>query len=180
MNELRDPPHPCTAVVRTVVFTDVVGSTRTMEAMGDAAWLRLLQHHTRTTLAVSSSHRGEVIHFVGDGHMVVFEQPDDAVACALRLRLAFDIQAELGIRLGMCQGSVLPFGDGSFVGMTVNLAARFTDLCRPGQVVMSDATYLDARQAIALPSVELTLASVKGVQRPVPIRVLSGGADPWT
>lgn len=157
---------------RSILFTDVVASTSLMHRRGDAAWLRLLQCHRRTTAEVSRSHGGDVVTFVGDGYMMSFDRPDQAVACALRLRFAFAVQDQLRIRLGVNRGSVACLDDGSLVGLTVHLASRFTDMGDAGRITMSEDCYEQARLELALPQAERRLVAVRGVDLPVAIRVL--------
>lgn len=158
--------------VRSILFTDVVASTSFLHRRGDAAWLRLLQCHRRTTAEVSRSHGGDVVTFVGDGYMMSFDRPEQAVACALRLRLAFAVQDQLRIRLGVNRGPVTCLDDGSLVGLTVHLASRFTDMGEAGRITMSEDCYARARVALALPLAERRLVAVRGVDLPVAIRVL--------
>jgi class 3 adenylate cyclase len=172
---MQDQPEVATderTAERSVLFTDVVASTRFMHRSGDAAWLRLLECHRRTTAEVSRSHGGEVVTFVGDGYMMSFDRPEQAVACALRLRSAFAIQDELGIRLGVNRGPVAWLNDGSLVGLTVHLASRFTDMGDAGWITMSEDSYQAARMSLALPLVPRREAAVRGVDLPVAIRVL--------
>ena len=63
------------------MFTDIVGSTTLLEAMGDDAWQALLSWHDKTLRALFTANRGEEV-VASDGFFVAFESPDDALACS--------------------------------------------------------------------------------------------------
>jgi class 3 adenylate cyclase len=73
-------PEPATRAVRTFLFSDIVGSTRLAEAMGDDTWEQLLRWHDRILRAEFARWRGEEVKHGGDGFFVAFAQPDDATA----------------------------------------------------------------------------------------------------
>jgi ferredoxin len=77
---------PTQRVQRTFMFTDIVGSTNLLEAMGDEAWQSLLSWHDKTLRVLFSEHRGEEVTATGDGFFVAFESPDDALACAAAIQ----------------------------------------------------------------------------------------------
>ena len=67
------------------MFTDIVGSTALIDAVGDEAWGRLLAWHDSTVRALLGEHRGREIHHAGDGFFVGFGSAD--AACADRQTL---------------------------------------------------------------------------------------------
>ena len=75
-------------VLATVLFTDIVDSTRRVVAKGDQAWLRLLDSHDQLAHQLVDSHRGTLIKSTGDGIVAVFDGPGRAVRCALALGMA--------------------------------------------------------------------------------------------
>ena len=77
---------PTQRVQRTFMFTDIVGSTNLLEAMGDEAWQSLLSWHDKTLRALFGANRGEEVVATGDGFFVAFESPDDALACAVAIQ----------------------------------------------------------------------------------------------
>ena len=102
--------------------------------------------------------------------MVAFEHPDQGVHCALRLQAAFFIQNRLAIRMGVHHGAVLAYRD-DFIGLTVHLAARYTDIGEAGEVVISEHCFGAARGELALPDFEKRMEFVKGVDLPQPVRI---------
>jgi class 3 adenylate cyclase len=107
----------------TVLFTDIVGSTERMRAVGDDAWQLTLESHDRIAWKTIDRHRGAVVKSTGDGLLVTFGSPSDAVACAAALRHEL---ASIGVavRVGLHAGEVVMRDDGDVTGVAVNLAAR--------------------------------------------------------
>ena len=73
----------------TFMFTDIVGSTSLIDAVGDEAWGRLLSWHDTTIRALLREHHGQEVHHAGDGFFVAFASPDAALACARAIRRTF-------------------------------------------------------------------------------------------
>ena len=69
----------------TVLFTDIVDSTQQSSRMGDAAWHELIDQHDRLARKVVSQHGGRVVKSTGDGLLVIFDVPSEAVACGSAL-----------------------------------------------------------------------------------------------
>lgn len=157
------------ALRRTVLFTDIVASTELLARFGDDVWFRLIEHHRRSITSVVERFRGAVVGFRGDGYMVAFESPRDGVPCSLRLQYALAVQAELGFRIGVNSGPVIPLGD-DLTGLTMHLAARLTDLCGDGEVLIAAHTYDEARGSCRLPELDLRVLDVKGLDEPQLVR----------
>ena len=120
----------------TVLFTDIVGSTERARAVGDEAWRLTLESHDRIAWKTIDAHRGRVVKSTGDGLLVTFGSPSDAVACAAVLH------RELGgigvaIRGGVHAGEVAIRDDGDVSGLAVNLAARVAQAAGDGAIYVS-------------------------------------------
>ncbi len=72
-------------VLATVLFTDIVGSTRSVVEIGDQAWRRLLDSHDQLAKQIVEKHRGNLVKSTGDGILATFDGPGRAVRCALAL-----------------------------------------------------------------------------------------------
>jgi class 3 adenylate cyclase len=131
------------AVRATLLFTDIVGSTRHAVEMGDRAWRDLLEWHDRLVRREVANAGGRVIKNLGDGYFIGFEDADAAVAAAHAL---VDIARSLGfeIRAGLHSGEVECIGDDP-VGLTVHIAARVSAMAGPGSVLSTTAVVLAAR-----------------------------------
>lgn len=156
--------------VATIMFTDLVGFTEYTDACGDAAAVAVLDQQTAIARAALDHGEGRVVKELGDGLMFWFEAPDAAMRSALSMLSAVasarDSRAfPLGLRMGMHCGDVVARGD-DYVGRTVNVAARITDLAGPGELVVSDGVVA----ALAPGEVEFEPVGpvrVKGVASPI-------------
>src|SRR5262249_57759436 len=82
---VEGPTAPSTRSVETLVVTDVVGSTRTLERIGDRAWAAVLAAHQQATREELVVFGGREIDTVGDGFLLSFDAPARAVRCATAL-----------------------------------------------------------------------------------------------
>ena len=122
-------------VVATVLFTDIVDSTRRAAELGDQRWADLLAaHHVRVREQLARD-GGREIATAGDGFLAIFEGPARAVRCALSLveRLR---PLGLEIRAGVHTGEVNIGGD-DVGGLAVHIGARIAALADPGEVLVS-------------------------------------------
>jgi len=127
----------------TFVFTDIVGSTSLIAAVGDEAWGRLLAWHDTTIRALLRDHRGQEIHHAGDGFFVAFGSPDDAIACARAIQRSFQDHRERhgfapSVRIGVHAAEALRTTSG-YEGAGVHAAARIGALAAADEVLASRA-----------------------------------------
>lgn len=122
-------------VLATVLFVDIVGSTRELVAAGDRDWQASLS--TFRELATDGVGRagGDVVTWTGDGLVATFSTPGRGVRCARDLAAAVG-QLGLELRCGVHTGEVERSGD-DIAGITVHTAARIGDLAGPGEVLVS-------------------------------------------
>jgi class 3 adenylate cyclase len=120
-----------------VLFTDVVGSTKHLSAVGDQAWRNLLDSHDVIARTVVEQHSGRLVRTTGDGILATFDGPGRAIRCATALR---DALRPLGveIRAGLHTGEIEIRGN-DIAGIAVHLAARVLDAAAPGQLWVSAA-----------------------------------------
>ena len=69
-------------ILATVMFTDIVDSTRSAAEMGDQQWRRLRDSHDRIAKQAVEKHRGNLVKTTGDGILATFDGPGRAVRCA--------------------------------------------------------------------------------------------------
>jgi class 3 adenylate cyclase len=123
----------------TFLFTDIVGSTEMLTMLGEETWLRALREHNAVVRDAVDRFGGETLKFLGDGWMVTFNSPRDAVDTAVVIQRAL---AEGGspdgfrVRIGVHMGTALE-EHADFVGKDVVLASRITREAGPGEVVAS-------------------------------------------
>ena len=156
--------------VRTVMFTDIVDSTRLMSSAGNAAWAVILGEHHRLVRTVVGQNRGSIMTATGDGFSSWFELPDDAVNAARTLHRSIENAAldvpggSVRVRVGLASGSVFDLGDDAS-GMAVAEAARVMATAGPGETHLSKSV-ID--HGLDVP-----------VGRSVGVYSLKGLPDPW-
>jgi class 3 adenylate cyclase len=142
--QLRGKAAPARRVLKTFMFTDVVGSTNLVEALGDEAWDTLLRWHDATLREVFTAHEGREISTTGDGFFVGFDSPEQAVAAAIAIqrRLA-EHRQKAGfapqVRIGLHASDAQQVGT-NYRGKGVHEASRIAGLATGGQIVASLAT----------------------------------------
>ncbi|MEY2447815.1 MAG: hypothetical protein QOH79_1291 [Acidimicrobiaceae bacterium] len=122
-------------VLATVVFTDIVDSTRRAAALGDRAWRDILDRHDQVTAHLVALHRGRLIKSTGDGLLATFDGPARAVQCSTSMR---DALRGIGLetRVGVHTGEVERRGD-DIGGIGVHIAARVEAAAQAGEVLVS-------------------------------------------
>jgi class 3 adenylate cyclase len=122
-------------VLATVLFTDIVGSTRKAAELGDRTWRELLDRHHALVRGELARFRGEELDTTGDGFFATFDGPGRAIECALAIRdsvrsLGLEIRA--GLHTGECERV-----DGKLGGIAVPTGARIAALADDGEVLVS-------------------------------------------
>src|SRR6202521_2093159 len=156
----------------TILFADVTGSTAMGERTDPEALRRVMTRFFEVSRATLERHGATVEKFIGDAVMAVFGVPavheDDALRAArAALELRRDVSA-LGIelRIGVNTGEVVAEdGETLVTGDAVNVAARLEQGASPGEILLGDATYRFARDALR--AVAVSPLDAKGKSRPV-------------
>lgn len=126
---------PSQRVLKTVMFTDIVGSTSTASQLGDERWLDLLADHDRILRLELARYGGEEVKMTGDGCVAVFDRPVGAISCASAVtRMLREIG--LNIRAGIHTGEI-ELRDGEIRGLGLHVAARIMDTADTGGVAVS-------------------------------------------
>ena len=131
----RRHEQPPDRVLATVLFTDIVDSTKRATELGDRAWRDLLENHDAITRDEIARLQGRVIKHTGDGFLATFDGPTRAVRCAASL---VQRMPELGIQIrsGLHTGECERRGD-DIGGIAVHIGARIAALAQPGEVLVS-------------------------------------------
>ena len=153
----------------TFVFTDICGSTNLVEAIGDVAWLDLVEWHDRTLRTLFREHRGDEVDHAGDGFFVAFQEPVTAVACAVAIQRALaDHRRNHGfappVRIGVHTADAIPAG-GGFRGKGVHTAARIGAVAEANKILASRKTAEAARVTFTNPRI----VELKGIAERVEI-----------
>ena len=122
-------------VLATVLFTDIVDSTRRASEIGDRDWHALLDAHDAVVRVQLSRFRGREVNTSGDGFLAMFDGPQRAIRCAMAIR---DAVQSLGIevRAGLHTGECEVRGD-DIGGIGVHIGARVSALAGPNDVLVS-------------------------------------------
>jgi class 3 adenylate cyclase len=122
-------------VLATVLFTDIVDSTRLAAEVGDAAWKEMLAEHDERARAEIARYGGTFVDAAGDGIFATFDGPARAVRCADSMAAALrDLQ--IRIRAGCHTGEVELAGE-KVRGLAVHICARIAALAEPDEVLVS-------------------------------------------
>lgn len=125
-----------------VLFTDIEGSTALNERIGDRAWVKLIARHDQLVQRLVTQHGGQVVKSQGDGFMIAFADPDQAVRCAIDIQLALQprrgrtAQHPIRVRIGVHMGRSVRRGDDLF-GRNVAMAARVAAAAEGAQILIS-------------------------------------------
>ncbi|MBI4260034.1 MAG: adenylate/guanylate cyclase domain-containing protein [Actinobacteria bacterium] len=155
-------PH---RVLATVLFTDIVGSTKRAADLGDRRWHDLLEAHNAAARRELERFRGREVDTAGDGFLATFDGPARAVRCALAVSAAVE-PLGLAVRAGVHTGEIELAGD-DVRGIAVHIGARVAAMAGPGEVLASSTVKdLTAGAGIAFEDRgEHTLRGVPGTWR---------------
>jgi class 3 adenylate cyclase/pimeloyl-ACP methyl ester carboxylesterase len=126
---------PDDRVLATVLFTDIVDSTRRAAEIGDRDWRALLDAHDAVVRAQLGRFRGREVSTSGDSFLATFDGPQRAIRCAMSIRDAVQslgIQVRAGLHTGECEVRGDDIG-----GIAVHIGARVSALARPNEVLVS-------------------------------------------
>jgi class 3 adenylate cyclase len=127
--------RPLDRVLATVMFTDIVDSTRRAADAGDRGWRELIERHDELTRRQLGRFRGQEVKTLGDGFLATFDGPARAIECACAIRdgvgpIGLDLRA--GLHTGECE-----LGGDDVRGMAVNIGARVGAIADANEVLVS-------------------------------------------
>jgi class 3 adenylate cyclase/dihydrofolate reductase len=122
-------------VLATVLFTDIVDSTRQAAELGDARWRQLLDRHDRTARTLVEQFRGQFVKSTGDGMLATFDAPTRALRCAFELNDALS-GIGLAIRSAIHTGEI-EIRDDDVGGIGVHIASRALGEAGASQVIVT-------------------------------------------
>ncbi|HEY6664991.1 MAG TPA: adenylate/guanylate cyclase domain-containing protein [Propionibacteriaceae bacterium] len=131
----KSPKEISDRVFTTLVFTDLSGSTETLNRLGDTRWRLLLAEHNQAVRAEIERFGGREAKTTGDGFFVLFDSPARAVRGAAAMVDAATAHG-LAARAGVHAGEVELEGE-EVRGIAVHAAARILRIAQPGEVMVS-------------------------------------------
>jgi class 3 adenylate cyclase len=129
------PMHPTDRVLATVLFTDIVDSTKRAAGLGDHAWRELLGTFERLSADVVTAASGRLIKSTGDGILATFDGPARGVQAAHELSVRAR-KLDLPIRAGLHAGEV-DVSDNDVAGLAVHIGARVANLASADEVLVT-------------------------------------------
>jgi class 3 adenylate cyclase len=128
-----------TRLERTFVFTDIVDSTKLVEALGEEKWRKLLGWHDRRLRELIEEAGGEVIKHTGDGYFAAFTSVGPALEAATAIQRTLDEHEPLApdVRIGVHSGGAFHRADDDYAGQGVHMAARIGALAGAGEILVS-------------------------------------------
>jgi class 3 adenylate cyclase len=165
--------------VRTFMFTDIVGSTALVEAIGDEAWHDLLRWHDQALRRSFAEHAGEEVDHTGDGFFVAFPSGESAIACAAEIQRALvehrrDHGFAPGVRIGLHAAEASRVGK-DYEGAGVHAAARIGALAEGGEILASVETAEEVDGVVLGEPREVSLKGFAAAVRVVPVDWRSTG-----
>ena len=153
------------------MFTDIVGSTKLAEALGDQAWERLLRWHDDMSCGTAiASGGGEIVNSTGDGFFAAFESAQAGVECASSIQRALADHRDstgfaLSVRIGLHTAEANRRGS-DYSGKGVHVAARVAALAGGGEILATAETLAEAGNVRAS---EARTTPIRGVGDPMQV-----------
>lgn len=122
-------------MLATILFTDIVGSTRLAADRGDTRWHQVLDEHDRMTRKAVRDFNGREVKNVGDGFLATFDGPARAIKAAEAIRRSvkeLGLEVRAGLHTGECERRGQDVG-----GIAVHIGARVAAMAKPGEVLVS-------------------------------------------
>ena len=167
LGRLRDPDDgQFESATRTFAFTDMVGSTALLDTLGDKAAFEIFRDHDRLVRMLLDRHSGREVKQTGDGFMLAFTSPADALHFSISLQRELSDQV-IAVRIGLNTGTPVAEG-GDFFGMAVTVAARLCELAAAGEILASQEVVGGATEA-GLVFTEVGPVQLKGRASPITV-----------
>lgn len=159
----------------TVLFADVVDSTRLYQTRGDAHAHREVSQALQKMKALIEKHDGQLLRTVGDSALASFSKADTAYQAAVDIQRAHSLM-ELSVRIGFHHGEVIP-DSGDVYGHAVNLAARVASFAEADEICITEATVARLSVVHRSNAHYLDKVAFKGMSQPMPVYRISWNQD---
>jgi adenylate cyclase len=156
-----------------ILAADVVGFSSMMEKDEEGTLAQIKSLQSEIVRPAVEKHHGRVVKTTGDGLLVEFASPVEAVRCAISIQEVVDAGA-LQLRIGVNLGDIIIEPDGDVYGDGVNIAARLEGIADPGGICVSGAVYDQVEGKIDHTFENWGEQQVKNIARPVRVYALMG------
>ena len=160
-----------TRKLAAILFADVVGYTKLMQKDESAAsiWLRRFQNDINESI---NTYNGTIVNFYGDGALCTFQNPLEAIRCAIALQSGFQNEPIVPVRIGIHSGTVVTEGDKVY-GDSVNIASRIESMGIPGAILVSKKIRDELKNQPDLLMPSLGSFEFKNVEEPMEVFALA-------
>ncbi len=165
-------PAPAPSGTLTMMVTDIAGSTKLSEVLGDRRWMEVLAAHYELVRAEVARQDGTEVKAQGDGFLVVFASARKAILAAVGVQRSLASyrgdhpDLPITVRIGLHTGEIVDV-DGDVFGQNVVVAVRIADHAEPGEIMVSGLT-----RDLTLAGGDLTFGAGEEVE-------LKGLSQPW-
>jgi pimeloyl-ACP methyl ester carboxylesterase len=123
-------------VLATVLFTDIVDSTKKAAELGDRGWNGVLKQHNAIVRRELARFRGREVNTTGDGFLIIFDGPGRAIRCASSISRqvrSLGIEIRAGLHSGECE-----MAGGNIGGIALHIGSRVADIANAGEILVSN------------------------------------------
>ena len=160
-----------------ILFSDIEDSTALNERIGDRAWVKLIERHDKLIRKLVNDQSGHVVKSQGDGFMVAFAHPDEAVRCSIAVQRAVSggvnrmRNGNIRVRIGIHMGKSVRRGE-DLLGRNVAMAARVATEAHGGEILVSESVHDAVGEDFAFGAVrEVELKGFSGTHRVYPVEL---------
>ncbi|KKQ95209.1 MAG: Serine/threonine-protein kinase Pkn2 [Candidatus Woesebacteria bacterium GW2011_GWA1_39_11b] len=149
------------------MFVDMVGFSGMTSTFTRKQIIDLIDKFTQLIKSNAAKYNGEIIKSMGDGFIVTFLSPTNAVLCGLKIQSDLEGDNLLSSKIAINSGEVT-FKDGDIFGEPINIAARLEATAEAGEVYFTEAVYLAMNKHEA-PSSEVDARLLKGIPEEIKV-----------
>jgi adenylate cyclase len=163
-----------------IFAADVVGASGLMEADEAGTLSAIRTIFSEIIEPAASLHRGRMVKTMGDGALLEFASPVEAVLCAVEVQAGIAKRAEhqsgdwdIQLRMGVNLGDIVITEDGDILGDSVNIAVRLESIADPGGICISGKVFDELEGKLSLPFEDRGEQRLKNIARPVRVYALN-------
>jgi adenylate cyclase len=183
MDMTDSPDQKSQRRLATILAADVAGYSELMSDDEEGTLARL--RHLRGNVVVPTllAHQGRLVKTVGDGFLIEFSSPVEAVRCAVEIQTAIASSGDqvtgptLRLRIGINFGDIIIDEDGDIFGDGVNVASRLEQIAAPGGIYLSGKVYEEVRDKLPHDFIDLGEQTIKNIRRPIRVYCLEACHD---
>lgn len=154
-----------------IMFTDIEGYTSLMQS-DEKKGIEYRERHREIFNSITKKYNGRILQYYGDGTLSTFSSAIDAVQCGIEMQLAFKVEPQVPIRIGIHTGDIIAT-DEEIIGDGVNVAARVESMAKAGTVYISDKVYDEVKNQSELITVSRGIHTLKNISKPIEVYEVS-------